>query len=257
MHAATEASGHQWSRTLADQHSQCLTANHSSSMECKTAAVMEEAAARARLVPSNSDSYVLPAPLIALPMASSVCATDEQLHAAAVAAQGFEWVDEGKHGTHKWGYVATQPGSTLDLQLSTQISSSNQSSAGTPAAGAGAAAAAAQPGPPAAVVLVFLQSYEHMGTANVSCVSGCTCTSITIDAHRKNQVSLPGLAQLEAVSQHPRCVLRVTVGSNSSSGQHKFKVLGVIRSGEGFSGSQLGKLEHFMLHAEPNTRYKP
>ncbi len=228
-------------------------------MECKTDTVLEVAAARAGLVPSNSDSYVLPAPLIALPMAPSVCATDEQLHAAGVAAQGFEWVDEGKHGTHKWGYVATRPGSTLDLQLSTQMSSSssssssNQSSAATSAAGDGAAAVPVLPA--AAVNLVFLQSYEHMGTANVSCISGCTCASITIDAHWKNQVSLPGLAQLDTVSQHPRCVLRVTVGSSSSSGEHKFKVVGVIRSGEGFSSSQLGKLEHLMMHAELD-RYK-
>lgn len=32
--------------------------------------------------------------------------------------QGFEWVDEGKHpGKHKWGYVAWQPGASIEVDV--------------------------------------------------------------------------------------------------------------------------------------------
>ena len=31
--------------------------------------------------------------------------------------QGWEWVDEGKHGSHKWGFIADQPGDALEVDI--------------------------------------------------------------------------------------------------------------------------------------------
>ncbi len=35
------------------------------------------------------------------------------------------------------------------------------------------------------LLLAYLKSYEHMGTATVSCMSGCVCKAIIIDAHNR------------------------------------------------------------------------
>lgn len=60
-----------------------------------------------------------------------------------------------------------------------------------------------------------------------SCVSGCKCKPVTIDAHTTSQESQTYFAPL-SVTTHPECVISVVVSSSTSSGKHKFKVSGVM-----------------------------
>ena len=83
--------------------------------------------------------------------------------------------------------------------------------------------------------LAYLRSYEHMGVAVLRCQSGCECDELQIDAHQEERSSQVHLQTLFA-SQSARCVLSLTVAGNSSSGEHKFKVTGLIVSEQ--SGTQ-------------------
>ncbi|GIM07262.1 hypothetical protein Vretimale_11457, partial [Volvox reticuliferus] len=121
----------------------------------------------------------------------------------------------------KWGFVAnwlhpeTQPQPRLVVQLDTR----------RPAALV----------PPEAQVPLFvlhLRSYQHMGRAEISCVSGCSCTPILVDAHITEHVSQTYLARLN-VTQAAVCEVAVTVLRETSSGQRKFKVSGVVVSETG------------------------
>ena len=83
--------------------------------------------------------------------------------------------------------------------------------------------------PAAAVELAYLQSYENMGTADVACISGCACDPASFDANVPGErVSVRRPAALN-VTQHPECVMAVTVSehTSSSSGAHKIKLLGL------------------------------
>ena len=89
-----------------------------------------------------------------------------------MGATGFEWVDEGKGGAHKWGYVGTVPGATLLLQISTVVSAGMPPTSATAPAGGGFSFGTSAISDASLVVvdLFYLQSYEHLGIAEVSCV---------------------------------------------------------------------------------------
>ena len=85
--------------------------------------------------------------------------------------------------------------------------------------------------------LVYLQSYEHMGVARVSCVDGCACESTEVDAH------VPGgkFSVFKAKTFHATrralppsaaaqcgCKVEVTILPRSGSGEHKFKILSLM-----------------------------
>ena len=70
--------------------------------------------------------------------------------------QGFDWINEGKPGgTPKWGFIAFQPGSKLEVDVPVDglVLRKNNFVVG----------------------LGFLMSYAHMGMAMAECVTGCTC----------------------------------------------------------------------------------
>jgi hypothetical protein len=70
-----------------------------------------------------------------------------------------------------------------------------------------------------------------MGRAVFMCESGCKCEPALIDGHHKQRVSLTFLHSIR-VSQAAECVVSLTVLPGTSSGQHKFKVVGLIVSEE-------------------------
>lgn len=75
------------------------------------------------------------------------------------ADQGFAWVNEGRtHTSAKWGYTATEVGSTIDLKLDTRL--------GTKLAFV-------------PVTIGFLKSYEKMGKGRITCVEGEAATGCT------------------------------------------------------------------------------
>ncbi|KDD72590.1 hypothetical protein H632_c3152p0, partial [Helicosporidium sp. ATCC 50920] len=53
--------------------------------------------------------------------ATDTCVVGSGFKAHVTQHDGFEWVDEGKHGQSKLGFVATAPGASLTLRLSTVV----------------------------------------------------------------------------------------------------------------------------------------
>lgn len=75
------------------------------------------------------------------------------------------------------------------------------------------------------VRLAYLSSYEHMGQAHVSCLSGCTCSPQNVDAHEvRAKVSVQQAIEFD-VTQAPACTIRIHTLSTTSSGGHKFKLI--------------------------------
>ena len=70
----------------------------------------------------------------------------------------------------------------------------------------------------------YLASYNHMGTALVECVSGCTCASLEIQAHVETRHSIEEVAVLRP-SEADQCVIRITNLNKTLSGENKFKLI--------------------------------
>lgn len=78
----------------------------------------------------------------------------------------------------------------------------------------------------ARLTLRILTSYEGMGAAALSCVAGCACEPATLQGHVSGSVSVEFDAHLP-VTQAEACTLQLRVLPETSSGGHKFKLLGV------------------------------
>ncbi|GFR52534.1 hypothetical protein Agub_g15107 [Astrephomene gubernaculifera] len=166
------------------------------------------------------------------------CLLGDNLRAAAVEAQGFEWLNEGRNPqAPKWGFTATAPGSHITFQplgLDTPASSALNGTAVAAASTTGASA------PPVSVlvILAYLRSYENMGVAEVSCLggAGCMCGGsadgavvLRLDGHWAQRTSQLQLGCFPALLA-PGCRVRVRVAAESSSGKHKVKLGGLIVS---------------------------
>ncbi|PNH01068.1 hypothetical protein TSOC_013069, partial [Tetrabaena socialis] len=145
-----------------------------------------------------------------LPPSSPMCRVGEELRSLLVLAEGFEWVNEGTAVKPKPGYVATRPGARLQLRLDT-----NRSAVGSAA------------DEKVHLYVHHLRSYQHMGSAQLSCASGCSCAEVVVDAHITDRVSQVYMAELVA-SQSKECVVEVQVLKETKSSEHKFKVSGVV-----------------------------
>ena len=86
-------------------------------------------------------------------------------------------------------------------------------------------------GEAAAVHLIYLKSYEHMGQARFECRGGCSCRAATIDAHNERRVSLETPAAPIEVAFAPgtaECRLRGVTLQSTRSGEHKFKLTALV-----------------------------
>jgi hypothetical protein len=81
------------------------------------------------------------------------------------------------------------------------------------------------------LLLAYLKSYEHMGIAEVACMSGCQCRPRLVDAHQTQKESTTHLHNV-LLSQHANCTVNVTVRNSTNSGEHKFKISGMIMQDE-------------------------
>lgn len=114
----------------------------------------------------------------------------------------------------KPGWVATTPGSVMAFAVDTHFPGAVPNTT--------------------EVVVMFLTSWEHMGTARLSCVSGCECPPAVMNGHRgkdtvpedQRAFSLSSTL-VHHVTESPRCVLRFEVLPGTDSGQHKFKIITV------------------------------
>lgn len=109
----------------------------------------------------------------------------------------------------KPGWVANTSGAELELNISTRFAALPQSTRVQLAAR-------------------FLTSYEHMGAAELSCVSGCECAPTALQGHVAEHVSVEKIASVD-VTQAQGCVLRLRVlqQSDSPGAEHKVKLLGL------------------------------
>ena len=108
--------------------------------------------------------------------ASATCFGDE-LRAHVLEARGWSYVVEmSGQGQPKPGYIATAPGSSIDMCFRRS--------------GGGKSASAAW------WQLGYLRSYEGMGMARGECVAGCKCASRTWDAHQTRRVSQVAVSKL-------------------------------------------------------------
>lgn len=86
-----------------------------------------------------------------------------------------------------------------------------------------------RPQPNMVVMVGYLKGPHMMGRARISCISGCSCSPLTVDGlHAQPQMRL-ATAKLH-VTQSPECLIKVQVLPQSSSGHHKFKVTGLLVS---------------------------
>lgn len=82
----------------------------------------------------------------------------------------------------------------------------------------------------ATISLMYLRSYQHMGTVRVACEANCVCDPIVIDGNSEDQVSVSVVEDLVGVTAHVRCVVGITIlpESQSTDGDHKFKLLSMV-----------------------------
>ena len=73
-----------------------------------------------------------------------------------------------------------------------------------------------------------LRSYERMGQAQVSCVSGCTCSPMRFDGHMPEVKASQEFWAYMAVTQSEDCVLEVASLSDTGSGENKVKITSLL-----------------------------
>ncbi|PSC68096.1 hypothetical protein C2E20_8274 [Micractinium conductrix] len=144
----------------------------------------------------------LPPPMIpgTADVPTSLCAMQEDFKPLARAMRGFQYRAERPEKPtfveQKWGYRGDAPGAWLELAFSTEEAPGRRGQA--------------------TVFLGHLRSYRGMGKARVTCQSGCTCAPTVVNGLWKERVSLMQMLEV-TVSQHPKCVLRITILDQSSS----------------------------------------
>eukprot|EP00798_Chlamydomonas_sp_ICE-L_P032025 gene32025-16549_t len=153
----------------------------------------------------------LPRPMIHnnFEAASEKCFIGQTFTKTVKSKNGFEWINESKTARPKWGFVATVAGSVLELLIDSRTSQGGADEN----------------------EIAYLASYESMGKATVACVSGCKCPPSIINGHHTARNSQLHLHNIH-VSQHPECVVSITVMAETDSGSTKVKIAGVMISEE-------------------------
>ena len=168
---------------------------------------------------------------------------------ALLAIQGPNGVPSYREGKKAEGAVALLPGAAIEFPVDIAPPTANR-----PHQEKDARARVKDEGTPisaddggslrACVKVKYLTSYEHMGMAVVQCVRDCSCSPRVVDAHAptpqgERNVSVYKQMSLSVSSaQSPRegtgrgadhgvrqCWIRMRVLPNTSSGEHKFKVV--------------------------------
>ncbi|KAI7842797.1 hypothetical protein COHA_003543 [Chlorella ohadii] len=160
-------------------------------------AVEEVAAGVADEERQDAQLQGLPPPMIpgVRHTALSSCYRLEKFTPLVKDTQGFEYRPERPEAPsfvlQKWGWSGLQPGHWAELEVDTEQM--------------GRASAKQQ----AVVELVYLAGHQDMGTAHVTCVSGCTCpltrlnaTDLFVNVFRTHRTN---------VTPHARCRIRVSI----------------------------------------------
>jgi hypothetical protein len=141
---------------------------------------------------------------------NTFCATGLKLKEHVVANRGWKFVDEGSNacpGCHKYGYAAFDVGASITFRVDSAVLSEADKKSNTTVK----------------LAISYLMSYQDMGVARLECVGGCKCPATDLDAsHTKRTSELT--TQRYTISDHPSCLLKLTVLDKTKSGKHKFRL---------------------------------
>lgn len=144
-----------------------------------------------------------------------MCAVKEQLEEVVETAQGFKYGQDVSgaqlYSFHKFGWITSTAGSKLVLKLNTQAPPGLNLDTGASMS----------------LYIGYLKSPHHMGTARLSCLSGCTCEVALLDGHNDEPLTHTYTTRL-ALTQHPQCRLQLEMLQESSSGQYGFKFTSIM-----------------------------
>ena len=140
------------------------------------------------------------------------------------ASHGWHYIDmDGPK--HKPGWVSNQTDSILIVSVDVSYISGSCDSSGD----SGDFGRTIDGG--VDIILTLLSSYEHMGMAQISCISGCRCEKTTYDGHiTEFRHSIPkehSILGLSVNQGYSRCLIQLEVLSKSHSLGHKVKLLQV------------------------------
>eukprot|EP00878_Enallax_costatus_P030767 GHUV01033555.1.p1 GENE.GHUV01033555.1~~GHUV01033555.1.p1 ORF type:complete len:393 (+),score=89.07 GHUV01033555.1:1071-2249(+) len=194
-----------------------------------------------------------------------VCIIGDDFPSVVVQKADWDWVNEGTAAKPKWGFVSQKVGAKLVLKIDTHASSSDgnvthkssssrgirgSSSKDVGAAGSGQLAGNSSNLPGSSsnlagnssslagltagaavrdmiVWIGYLKSWRLMGSATISCIEGCECTSAFVDGMHEEGNTQQYMARLLA-TQHEHCLVEVKINDFSRSKGHKLKVTGVM-----------------------------
>ena len=174
---------------------------------------------------------------------ATVCALGDELKQHVVRSAGWSYVVErNSQGLAKPGYIARQPGATLDLCHRPNLPS-----------GANKSRYQLQ----IQWSLGYLMSYEHMGKMKGECPqheSSCSCGTRIFNGHWRTPVSQPHISRLKLSIRYARrspggplvplralrapddaaakaecpCIIRFSLMNATDSGEHKFKLVSLM-----------------------------
>lgn len=159
--------------------------------------------------PPEPSGFDLPPPMFENNLESqSRCLRGDLLQQRVYQAVGWNWVDEGKDGRHKYGYMTDEPDHDITFVVNT----------------------AGCPDPSAVITLGIghLKSYERMGQALVNCVSGCTCTPTVFDGHNPATLASQEFWAYVPITQSEQCQFEIISLTSTKSGQNKVKVTSLL-----------------------------
>lgn len=149
---------------------------------------------------------------------TTLCAMQEDFRPMVIRhSRGFayraERPDKPSRLEQKWGWSGFEPGEWVDLLFDSREHPNSTDNRREVTA-----------------TLVFLRSYELMGTARVACSSGCQCRNTTIDGTWSKRASLMQHHSFK-VSQHRQCLVNVEIQEAPGkvpSGGHKVALMALI-----------------------------
>jgi hypothetical protein len=181
--------------------------------------LLEETLSQSMLPPKKTRSQ-LPEPLVPgnSEHSDGYCLMGLDLLPVVLEHQGWEWIDESLWtGRHKYGFVSRVIGAKLLLRLDTSLNGLISESSGNRSQ----------------VMIGYLSSYERVGRGRISCVSGCICDSVEVNALWGQRYSTTNFAYL-LTTPHQKCCIQIEVlpsstpNSTSTTDDMKFKIEGVI-----------------------------
>jgi len=131
------------------------------------------------------------------------CAEPGEMNVTLADGWTFVVSEEVNNATvMKPGWLASTPGAVLEFSVSA-------------------------PNEQVMLTLRYLISYQRMGTALLTCKAGCSCAPVTLQGHAVGGVSIEAASTIRLTGASV-CTLRLVVQNATLSGEHKFKVLGVM-----------------------------